>query len=318
MKILVTGASGFIGYNLLKELKDKHLDVVGMIRRTSKKDHLGELDIPLEICDITDAEALKNVFSKVKPKIVIHACGRVLKASPDIFYKVNAQGTENICGAAYEAGIARLVHISSVAAINGNPGVPLTDDMPLSARTPYGESKLEAEKIVNAWRGRGLRCAVVRPCMVYGAEEPHALENILRAVSRRILPSLSSPVMDRKLQLGYIDNIVEIIVLCMKRAEALKGTVIAADKDVLSYGEFLETVYKELSGSEPPRFPASLAKLLTWIRPVRKKIDRHFPERTYDLSRAIGDLAWSGGVPTREGLKRTLSHYREKFHQGEK
>lgn len=312
MKILVTGATGFIGYALISELERRHLDVMALARRSSRVEEIRDMGIPVEFADITDAQRVMSVFEKARPGMVVHLAARVMNASAEEFYRINAQGTENVCRAAKAVGAKRLVHVSSVAAIGGAAERPLSDDMPLKPAGPYGESKAEAERIVNAWREKGLRSAIVRPCIVYGEREPHALGNLLRKARFRTLPLLEGDLAERKLQLGYVDNIVDVIVLCMKKAEALQGSFIAADREALNYRAFLEILYSEFLNGRPPVVPEVFAKLLCRTPVVGAKVESVFKERTYDISRSVELLGWDGGIPPTEALRKTIAFWKSK------
>ncbi|MCK5450453.1 MAG: NAD(P)-dependent oxidoreductase [Candidatus Omnitrophica bacterium] len=317
MKILVTGATGFIGENLVKRLTLEEHNVACLVRKTSNTVFLERLNVPLTVCDILDKNETDRAFAEIRPDIVFHCAAKVGgdKFAEELM-KVNTMTTRNICGAGFASDIKRLIYISSVSVISGNKQVPLTDDMPYKASNAYGKSKIEAERIAVGFRNKGLRTAIIRPCMVYGEGEPHALDKLFKKIIRRYLPVLDIPEVDSKLHLGYIDNIVEVLMLAMDKDEALEGTFMAADKSVITIRSFMELLYSELLGARPLVIPRKLINAAMVIPPVRKIIKQYFKHRVYDISRAEELLGYDPKISTEEGLKRTIGYWKQQVPTG--
>ena len=147
--------------------------------------------------------------------------------------------------------------------------------------------------------------------MVYGEDEPHLLGRILGLVRKRWFPILDVPGMDSLLNLADIGNLVQALELALEKEEALDGTFIIADRDVITVRRFLEVLYDEM-GARPPVVPSWLARALVTAPPFRRRAKKLFKHRVYDISRAEKLLGYRPTVSTEEGLRRTVRHWKEK------
>ena len=317
MDILVSGGTGFIGGRLVKELVKNGHNVTCLVRKTSNTKSLEKLNVRLVVSDITDPEALDKVFERIDPDVVYHCAACVIERNEDTFEKPNINGTENICRTSLKNGVDRFIYLSSVSVISGNPESPLTEELPYKASNAYGVSKIEAEKIVVDYRNKGLKSAIIRPCMVIGENEPHAMDKLLRWVKLRRVLVLEIPEIDSSLHLVYVGNVVQLLMLALEKEEALKGTFMVADKEPVTVRKFMEILYDEYNGSRPPVVPRALMKILMIVPPVRKKIKRFFKERVYDISRATDILGYDPKISTEEGLRKTVKYWKEVKHSGE-
>jgi nucleoside-diphosphate-sugar epimerase len=310
VRIFVTGGTGFIGDHLVRRLVPEGHEVFCLVRETSHTSGIRAAGAVLVPGCVDDAVSVKKAFERARPEAVVHCAARVMGPDEDEFYSVNETGTENVCRAGLEQGIRRLVHVSSIAVVNGNPARPLTDDMSFSATGAYGRSKIEAERVVERYRGKGLPAAIIRPCMVYGEDEPHAMNRLLKWVGSGCLPVPDVPGADTPLQLAYVGNVTRILELALEREEALSGTFLAADGDRITPRRFLEILYNEMSNRKPPVVPGWLARAAMAVPPFRGMARRAFKERTYDISRARDLLGYVPPVGTEEGLRRTVKYWK--------
>lgn len=155
-KALVTGAHGFVGRHLVEHLTAAGDEVIGIDRS-----HDG--------LDITDAGAVERIMHEVSPTVVYHLAGWADVGgswkTPVQAFRVNAEGTLNVLAAATEAGVERVVAVSSadVYGIVTPDELPLTEDSPLRPVSPYAASKVAADYLgLQAWLGRGLPVLRVR------------------------------------------------------------------------------------------------------------------------------------------------------------
>ena len=306
MKILITGATGFIGGRLAIRLKELGHDVVCLVRQESNTARLEGIGLPLIFGNIRNGREISDLFLREKPEIVFHCAARVKDEDDDTLYKTNVHGTGNVCAACSNSSVKRLVYLSSVAVISGNPDVPLSEDLPYSATAIYGRSKIDAEKIALEYRSKGLPIAIVRPCMVYGEGEPHAMSRILDLVSKKRLPiPVLSGIRD-KLGLVCVDNVVQALELAMEKDEALTGTFFIADKEIITIRRFVEILSDELGKGKPISIPEWLVKLALLIPSVKRLFNRIFKDRVYDITRAVTILGYDPAMGTEEGLRRTV------------
>ena len=309
MKILITGATGFIGRSLVKRLQGEGHRLICTVRATSKTNFLKSLGIEMITVDLLDAEAVDEVFASIRPDVVYHLAASVMSSDEKELFKVNIESTRNVSRGCYINNVDRLVYLSSVAVISGNVDSPLCDDMPYDATAAYGRSKIEAEKVVVEFREKGLKVAILRPCMVYGEDEPHALYQIFENISKRRIPILDVMGMDSRLHLVYVGNVADVLELALSRSEATNGTFLIADEEVITLRRFLEIVYDEMGLGYPPVIPSWVVKLLKIFPPVNKKMKRVFKDRVYDISRAKDILGYSPEVSTEEGLRQTVRYW---------
>lgn len=158
-KILVTGASGFIGGWIAESLHfDKSTDVRAGIRTWSSAARLSRFPIEVVLCDVMDKEQIAEAMTDIT--CVIHtAYGSK---------EVTVQGTKNMLDVALDLGIQRFIHISTTE-VYGNVNGDIDESFPYqSTGTPYGDSKIEAEKLCWEYHDKGLPVTVIRPPIVYG------------------------------------------------------------------------------------------------------------------------------------------------------
>lgn len=170
--VLVTGGSGLIGTNLIEQLLKEGKTVRAIFNKTALANfsHPNFSQLP---CSILDIMALETAMKGVTE--LYHCAGMVsfLKKDRQLLYKINTEGTANVVNAALEAGIRKMVHVSSVAALGRiRVGEPITEKMqwtPETSNSIYGHSKFLGE--MEVWRGiaEGLDAVIVNPVIVLGA-----------------------------------------------------------------------------------------------------------------------------------------------------
>ena len=172
-RLLITGASGFIGYHLIKEALANNLDVYAAVRKSSKTDHLKEFDLQYTYPDFTSPEGLKKEIAENHYSYIIHAAGVTTARSQKEYNDINAGYTHNLATAVVESGIdlKKFVLLGSLAALgplNDLNGV-LLEDTPPRPVTAYGRSKLLAEE--NLRKFDSLNYTILRPTGVYGPRD---------------------------------------------------------------------------------------------------------------------------------------------------
>lgn len=315
MRIVVTGATGFIGLNFIKRVAYKGHEIYCLVRRTSDTSALSAFPVRIELCDIMDAAWVDGAIGRIKPQAVVHCAAAVEGKDERELCRVNVGSTSNICAASLKYGVERLVYLSSIAVVNGNSDAVLTDTMPYKANSAYGRSKIAAELLVVEHREMGLKAAILRPCMIYGEDEPHALDGILGLVSRRLLMLPNIPEVDSKLHLGYVGNVAQLMELALHSDKALEGTFLVADRETTTPRAFVNGLYREMGKASPPDVPRWMMKLVMAIPPVGRRVKRLFRERMYDISRARELLGYEPEVMLEEGVRRTVARWKEK-HSG--
>jgi dihydroflavonol-4-reductase len=176
MQALVTGASGFVGANIVAALNQAGWQARALVRRTSSLAALAGLDYDIAIGDVTDPRSLAAAMQGCDA--VFHAAGVVADYwSQDavLTYRVNVDGTRHVVEAALATGVPRLVFTSSQAALGfGDGPIPIDETHTFNlapAVYPYGHSKHLAEQVVQGAVRRGLHAVIVNPSVVLGPRD---------------------------------------------------------------------------------------------------------------------------------------------------
>jgi dihydroflavonol-4-reductase len=194
MTTLVTGATGFVGINLVRKLVERGEKVRAFARPSSRPRRGFEgLDIETAPGDVTEKETVRAAMKGVRR--VYHVAGVTAqgpwRSTRRWLKKVNVEGTDNVCEAALEAGVERLVHCSSIAAIGyGPPEKPATEDQTWnlgSLGSPYYDTKRDAEAAVRRSIEKGLDAVIVNPGFMIGAYDvkPTSSQVVLEAARRK-------------------------------------------------------------------------------------------------------------------------------------
>ena len=172
MRVLVTGATGFVGGHLAEALRRRGDEVTALVRSPGKAGALAQLDVRVVPGDLDDRDSLARAVES--QEIVYHVAGLVAARSENEFMRCTRDGTASLVRAASGAGVSRFVLVSSMAAGGPAPrGRPLTGTEPAQPVTAYGRSKLAAEAAVTA---STLPWVIVRPPTVYGPRDREVLK----------------------------------------------------------------------------------------------------------------------------------------------
>lgn len=194
MDVLVTGASGHVGGNLIRTLVEQGRTVRVLVRRDTRA--LEGVDVERCFGDICEPMSLTKAMTGVE--VVYHLAAAItINGDPDgMVRRTNVDGTRNIVEACLEHGVRKLVHFSSIHAFNPQPTqVAIVEERPLAdaARSlAYDGSKADAEREVMAGIGRGLPAVIVNPCAVLGRLDfkPSPMGRVLLKLVHRKLPAL--------------------------------------------------------------------------------------------------------------------------------
>jgi len=210
-RVLITGATGFVGYHLIEKAIQSGLEVYAAVRKSSSKSHLSEFNIKYIDLDYSSVENLRSQLEEHQFSYIIHAAGITKAKTKADYNKVNAEFTEHLAVAAITAGIKleKFVFVSSLAALG-----PLTDlnqeikeDTPAHPVTNYGTSKLLAEKYLSEIPG--LPLITIRPTAVYGPREKDIFI-LFKSISRGLEPHIGS--FKQQLSFIYVKDLADVIV----------------------------------------------------------------------------------------------------------
>ncbi len=242
MKILVSGANGFVGKSLCSELHHQRHTLIAAIRSASSQtDDFERVVIGAIDMDTDWTNALDNV------DVVIHLAARVHvmnEAAVDPlaeFRKVNVAGTLNLALQASKAGVKRFIFISSIK-VNGEHtylGSPFNADQTPAPQDAYGTSKHEAELGLRGIAAEtGMQVVIIRPPLIYGAAVKANFASLLRVVRRGVPLPLGLATYNRR-SFVALDNLVNFIITCIHHPNAANQTFLVSDNDDVSTADLL-------------------------------------------------------------------------------
>ena len=301
MRALVTGASGFVGRHLCAHLATLDDDVVG----TDRTPHDGSVSL-----DILDPEGATAVLTDVKPDVVYHLAGWAdvggsWKAPVDAF-RANAEGSLNVLSAAVDAGVERVLAVSS-ADVYGKvepAELPLTEDSPLRPASPYAASKVAADYLgLQAWLGRGLPVLRVRAFNHLGPGQtdkfvaPAIASRIARA--ERAGDTAALPIGDLSARRDFTDvrDVVRAYRLLMERGEPGEVYNVCSGTD-LAVQDLADQLLAQA------RIPLRFETDPELLRPVEVPVLRGSHDR---LTAATG---WEPEIPMAQTLTDLLEDWR--------
>jgi nucleoside-diphosphate-sugar epimerase len=320
MRILVTGATGFIGGYLSHQLVSQGHNVRALVRRFSPS--LSENGIELTQGDITDPELVLKAVTGTTD--IFHlAAQRDEWGTPDsAFLQVNVEGTRHLLEAASKVGVKRFVYCSSVGVARHPGNIEADEALPYveaSSQVAYHRTKTLAEQeVLEAAHSGKVQALVVRPVITYGpGDQTGMVTQLLDRLARgRFLPVGNGR---NHVDLAFVDVIVTGMVLAWQRGTVGQVYILSGPRPYLMR-EVLEAAYRvlEKNGPGPIYVPTELANLLAgWMERMWGMMSRRPPvtrdvvatltvDRGFSHTRANRELGYQPQVGIEEGLKRTL------------
>lgn len=286
MKLLFTGASGFLGNNVRSLLEEMY--EVAAVGLTPQDDYT--VNVAKEVPELRE-----------RYDIVLHAAGKAhsvpkTEAEKQVFFDVNLQGTKNLCAALEKIGIPEaFVFISTVAVYGCDYGDNITEEHPLNGTTPYAMSKRLAEEYLQKWcYEHNVVLGIIRPSLIAGSNPPGNLGAMIGGIrSGRYFSIAGSKARKSVLMVQDIAKLVPLLA-------AKGGTYNVCDSYQPSFRELETIICKQLGQSLPISIPYWMAKGMALIgdclgekAPVNslklKKITRSL---TFSNEKAIRELEW--------------------------
>lgn len=285
MKIILTGASGFLGKHIAAYFKAEELITIGRSEGTVIAD-LGK-DIPvLPVADL-----------------VIHAAGKAhvvpkSEAEEQDFYAVNVQGTKNLLNALESVAHlpAYFVFISSIAVYGKETGNLINEDAPLAATDPYGKTKIIAEKLITEWCNQHqVKCAILRLPLIAGANPPGNLRSMISGIKKGYYFNIAGGKARKSMVLA---SSVPAVIL---PAAAEGGIYNLTDGCHPSFAELSAVIAMQLDKSKPISVPEWLGEIFAFMGNFlgekslfnTKKYKKMINDLTFDDSRARRVIAWN-------------------------
>ncbi|MGH7392821.1 MAG: NAD-dependent epimerase/dehydratase family protein [Candidatus Rokuibacteriota bacterium] len=304
MRVLVSGGAGFIGSHVVDRLlADGHaVDVVDNLSagRRERVDRRARL----HVCDLRNAR-LDAVFAAARPEAIVHVAAQAAVArsviDPLLDASVNVLGTVALLEAGRRAGVRRAVYTSTGGAAYGDTDVvPTPEDHPTRATSPYGVSKVAAERYLECWAGlTGASALTLRLANVYGPrQDPKGEAGVVAIFSHRLLrgePCVVNGDGEQTRDYVYVGDVADAVSRAVARPSAT---------GVANIGTGLETTVNDLY--------ARLARLagVTGVAAHGPAKPGEQRRSVLDASRARTLLDWAPSTSLDDGLARTLTHFK--------
>jgi nucleoside-diphosphate-sugar epimerase len=259
-RVLITGASGFIGYHLIEAAQKEGLEVHAAIRRSSNAEHLKPLHPVFVYPELSDKNALKKLLKEGDYSYIIHAAGATRAKNSQVYNAVNADCTRLLAEASLEAEIPlkRFVFLSSLAALGPLPydrKQPITEATEPLPITSYGKSKSLAEKYLAELKE--LPLTTIRPTAVYGPREKD-LFILLQTLNKGLDAYMGTA--PQRLSFVYAKDLAQVTVAALLKEQ--NGHRAYNISDGLVYDRYaLADSFKEASGKNPRRLHLPLMVL---------------------------------------------------------
>lgn len=323
MKALVVGGTGFIGSHIVNDLLSRDFYVRVLSRKSRNMDFQGKKEMEFAFGDVRDLDSLMKSIKDID--YVFSAFGILGRwhIPEQTYWEVNTQGVKNLLVACRSNNIRQFIHISSAGVLGPLPKNVIADEFfPLNPSNAYERSKSEAEKeILSYCKKEGIPFTIIRPEFVYGPGDMHVL-GLFKAIKARrffLLGYRSS-----FLHPTYIDDLINGISLCLDNKSAIDKIYLIIGGKHLTVREIAEIIAEELNVRLPKkRIPLILAQLAAYVWELGGKIFDFEPpltrsrihffseNRAFSYQKAWSELRYSPKVDFREGVRRTISWYKE-------
>ena len=325
MRVLVTGANGFIGSHVTETLVARGHRVRGLVQPGTPLENLDGVDVETVPGDVRDRDAMRRACQD--QDAVVHLAAIPSDWAPAaLIQAVNVGGTRHLVGAALGAGCRRLVLVSSLAVHDSRGHRDAREDRPRDREgLPYAESKRQAEDVVLDPRLRDrLESVVVRPGLVpFGPRDRLFSLQLCQVLRGPLLPLINGG--RTVLCTSYVENLAGGIALAAERPEAAYETLNLTDDGAPTWADFFGAFARELGAS--PRTPGlpwapihGVARLLEMVWGLaglraappltRYRVDLMRYDFHFSSARAKRVLGYSPTVDLQEGVRRTVAWVR--------
>ncbi|MDO8661109.1 MAG: NAD-dependent epimerase/dehydratase family protein [Candidatus Woesearchaeota archaeon] len=288
--ILITGATGFIGKYLVRQLLNKKEEVVCFVRATENGSFLKQLGAKIIYGDITSKNSVEQAF-EFFPNIseIIHLAALIKSTDPKEYQQMNVVGTKNVVEVAQEHNIKKIMFLS-------------TDFVIYPGSNPYRDTKLEAENILKA---SSLNYTVLRPTPVYGVGDDKNFDSVFALVKKYpIIPAITCVM-----QPVHVEDVVSAIIKCLRSPKTVRREYNLPGGSVVSFAQILKLIAKHM------RKRRLISTLPNWILLpalwVYEKIIPHPMVRYYQVHK------WTiNRILSFEDLKKDIQYKPRTFEKG--
>jgi dihydroflavonol-4-reductase len=303
VRVFLTGGTGFIGGHVARQLRARGDDVVALVRSPGKAGSLREIGCELVEGDLSSDVAIRSGISGCDALIHAGAVYKVgiPKSEHAAMYESNVRGTERVLDAAIDAGIPRIVYVSTCGVFGDSHGRLVEEGYKRDTDFPseYERTKTLAHELAEDRIAKGGPIVIVQPGGVYGPGDHSEIGNMIEQVSNGKLPAKA--LADAGFMFCHVEDIAAGIVLALDKGKLGDSYVLAGDQGRI--GELIDKV-AELAGRKPPRFtvPTPVLKALAPLGPVIGPA-MGFPPNLAELIRSSdGVTYWATDAKARREL----------------
>lgn len=327
MRVLVTGANGFVGSNLVRHLVDAGHQVRAMMQPGTPPAGVDRVAHETAWADLRSPDALRAATAGIDA--VVHLAALLGDFGPlERYTEINVEGTRRLLELAAAAGARRFVLMSSLA-IHRYRGHPDGDEDTIADNDamPYGATKRRGEELMREAHAAGrIETVSVRPgVFLYGPNDVRHFAPLARAIEQGRMPILDGG--RARLCTAYVENLVLGVRLCLESPGAAGRTYVIADGETLTWRALIDRIADELGVRRtrfdlPSRYVLPVARALERIVPlVRGHRDPGLTEYrvrlvstdiVFRIDRARRELGYEPAFTVEEGIRRTVAWYRSR------
>ena len=307
MRVLVTGANGFVGRSAVDALTRRGHHAVQAVRQAQPNAMvIGSMDANTDW-----TEALQGCDAVIHLAARVHQMHDASNNPLDDFRRVNTAGTLRLAEQAIAARVRRFIFLSSVKVNGEESSQPYQIGNTPNPQDPYGRSKLEAEQgLRHLSTGTDMDLVVIRPVLVYGPGVRANFQVMMRWLHRGIPLPLAS-VTDNRRSLVALDNLVDLLITCLDHPAAANQTFLVSDGEDLSTADLLRRLGRAM-GHPARLFPVPTGLLRAGARLLGKgdMAQRLLGSLQVDIGHTRRTLGWTPPVSVDEGLRRAAEGFR--------
>jgi nucleoside-diphosphate-sugar epimerase len=304
VKAFVTGGTGFIGERLVKKLRERGDDVVALVRSREKGKKLEEMGATLVEGDLSSSDAIHSAVKGCEAAFHVAAVYKVgiPEKEREAMYDANVRGTERVLDAAFQAGVSRIVYVSTIN-VFGNTGGEVVDE---SYERPgndylsyYDETKYLSHQVAKERIDKGVPVVIVQPGGVYGPGDHSEVGNVIDQTATGKLKAL--PFAGLGLNLVYVDDVADGILLAYDKGKVGESYVLGGE--IATMRKMVDKT-AEIAGRKPPKrdMPSGVIKLAAPAGPLVGKLMGFPPNFRELISASDGVTYWATDAKARSEL----------------
>ena len=327
MRTLVTGASGFVGSAVLRQLIDAGHEVRALVRPESDKRNLSGLQLEISEGDLTNKDTLRKAVTGCQYLFHVAADYRLWVPDPDSIYRINVTGTENLIRCAVEAGVEKIIYTSSVATLGLNrDGTPADEETPVGLDDMIGHYKrskyLAEKKVLELVESINAPVITVNPSTPVGPRDikPTPTGRIFVDTLRGRMPAY----VDTGLNIVHVDDVATGHLLALAKGKIGERYILGGENMTLR--ELLVQICM-IAGRNPPRIrlPHNIILPVAWLSEYWARLTGTTPVATVDeirmakkymyfsSNKAMEQLGYQP-VPAQAGIEAAINWFRENHY----